>query len=45
MTEGLSLSDPAVESFSGNLAWKGDLEEFDPWLKDPDEGQRGSSDP
>jgi len=32
----------AVERFYGMIPWKGDLEELDRWLNDPDEGQWGS---
>jgi predicted DNA-binding antitoxin AbrB/MazE fold protein len=28
----------AVQRLYGLVPWKGDLEEFDRWLKDPDEG-------
>jgi predicted DNA-binding antitoxin AbrB/MazE fold protein len=34
----------AVERLYGSLPWKGDLEEFDRWLNDPDEGQWGPRD-
>lgn len=34
----------AVERLYGLLPWKGDLEEFDRWLSDPDEGQWGHRD-
>jgi predicted DNA-binding antitoxin AbrB/MazE fold protein len=30
-----------VERLYGMIPWKGDLEEFDRWLNDPDEGQWG----
>lgn len=29
----------AVDRFCGSLPYTGDLEEFDRWLNDPDEGQ------
>jgi predicted DNA-binding antitoxin AbrB/MazE fold protein len=34
----------AVERLYGMSPWKGDLDEFDRWLNDPDEGQWGSRD-
>jgi predicted DNA-binding antitoxin AbrB/MazE fold protein len=34
----------AVERLYGLVRWQGDLEEFDRWLNDPDEGQWGSRD-
>ena len=35
----------AVERLHGLVPWKGDLEEFDRWLADPDEGAWRSRDP
>jgi predicted DNA-binding antitoxin AbrB/MazE fold protein len=34
----------AVERFYGLIPWKDDLDEFDRWLNDPDEGQWGNRD-
>ncbi len=34
----------SVARLYGMIPWKGDLEEFDRWLDDPDEGQWGSRD-
>ncbi len=34
----------AAARLYGLVPWKGDLEEFDRWLNDPDEGQWGSHD-
>lgn len=34
----------AVERLYGLVRWEGDLEEFDRWLNDPDEGQWGNHD-
>lgn len=34
----------AVERLYGLVAYQGNLEEFDRWLNDPDEGQWGSHD-
>ncbi len=34
----------AVERLYGMIPWKGDLEELDRWLNDPDEGQWGNRD-
>ena len=34
----------AVERLHGMLPWKGNLEELDRWLNDPDEGQWGGRD-
>jgi predicted DNA-binding antitoxin AbrB/MazE fold protein len=31
----------AAERLYGLIPWEGDLEEFDRWLNDPDEGQWG----
>jgi hypothetical protein len=33
-----------VKRLVGLVPWKGDLEEFDRWLSDPDEGQWGNRD-
>jgi predicted DNA-binding antitoxin AbrB/MazE fold protein len=32
-------TDTPVKRLVGLVPWKGDLEEFDRWLDDPDEGQ------
>jgi hypothetical protein len=34
----------AVDRLYGMVPWKGDLDEFDRWLNDPDEGQWGNRD-
>jgi predicted DNA-binding antitoxin AbrB/MazE fold protein len=34
----------AVARLYGLVQWKGDLEELDRWLQDPDEGQWGNRD-
>lgn len=34
----------AVQRLYGLIPWKGDLEEFDRWLSDPDEGAWGGHD-
>jgi len=34
----------AAERLYGLVPWKGDLDEFDRWLNDPDEGQWGNHD-
>jgi predicted DNA-binding antitoxin AbrB/MazE fold protein len=34
----------AAERLYGLAAWEGDREQFDHWLKDPDEGQWGTRD-
>jgi predicted DNA-binding antitoxin AbrB/MazE fold protein len=34
----------AVQRLYGLVPWDGDLEEFDRWLNDPDEGQWGGRD-
>ena len=34
----------AVQRLYGLVPWKGDLEEFDRWLNDPDEGAWGPRD-
>jgi predicted DNA-binding antitoxin AbrB/MazE fold protein len=33
-----------VPRLYGMVPWKGDLEEFDRWINDPDEGQWGARD-
>jgi predicted DNA-binding antitoxin AbrB/MazE fold protein len=40
----LHRPDGPVKRLVGLVPWKGDLEEFDRWLNDPDEGQWGSRD-
>ena len=34
----------AAERLYGLVEWKGNLDEFDSWLNDPDEGQWGNHD-
>jgi predicted DNA-binding antitoxin AbrB/MazE fold protein len=40
----LQVTGSAVERLYGMIPWRGDLDEFDRWLNDPDEGQWGSRD-
>jgi predicted DNA-binding antitoxin AbrB/MazE fold protein len=39
-----ATASPTLRLF-GLMPWQGDLEEFDRWLDDPDEGQWGNRDP
>lgn len=40
----IQVTGGAVERLYGMVPWAGDLEGFDRWLNDPDEGQWGNRD-
>ena len=40
----LQATGGAVERLYGMIPWRGDLDELDRWLHDPDEGQGGNRD-
>jgi predicted DNA-binding antitoxin AbrB/MazE fold protein len=40
----IHLTDDPVKRLVGLVPWKGDLEAFDRWLNDPEEGQWGNRD-
>jgi predicted DNA-binding antitoxin AbrB/MazE fold protein len=40
----LQVTGGAVERLYGLIPWRGDLDELDRWLNDPDEGQWGNRD-
>jgi predicted DNA-binding antitoxin AbrB/MazE fold protein len=40
----IHLTESPVKRLVGLVPWKGDLEELDRWLNDPDEGQWGNRD-